>query len=259
MKRFFLYFLLILFIVGLAMLAYGFWNAKNIRLWASAITETKSRYDVPTEEKNVFDSLSALSGKNADDFKSGLHDFGSKLDSIAGNMESAKGEIEKLSAPIAAEPVKSELVNYYSQNEQQIKDLSSVVDFTIQNFEVTIIFDKMTPDTTIDEIRGMISDAKSKSGEINPDILPEEIKNSGIELKTSVYNYLDALDQYAAGNVGDRSQLDSSYSDFSQKESNFWDAKKKLAIYSNVQSMNILNSKIDNDLLVLRKVKFSIK
>ena len=259
MKRFFLYFLLILFIVGLAMLAYGFWNAKNIRLWAAAASDIKTRYDVPSEEKNVFDSLSALGGKNAQEFSAGLHEFASKLKIVSGDMDSAKREIEKFGTPRAAEPQKSELIDYYSQNGQQIDDLAKFVDFTIQNFEVAIIFDKMTPETTIDEIKGMINEAKSKSGDINPAILPEEIRSAGFDLKTAAYNYLDALDQYAGGNVDDRSQLDASYAEFSQKENNFWDARKKLAIYSNMQRMNILDSKIDTDLLILKKVKFSIK
>jgi hypothetical protein len=188
-----------------------------------------------------------------------LQNFGSSLDSISGEMESAKNEIENLSAPIAARSVRSEMIDYYNQSGEQVKSLASAVEFLNRVFETAIVLDKMMPDTTIEDIKGMIGEAKAKSGEIDPEILPAEMKNSGIDLKKATYNYLDAFDQYASGKVDSHDQLDASYADFSQKEKDFWEARKNLAVLSNAQKVNLLGSKIDADLMVLKKVKFSIK
>ncbi|MCX6762526.1 MAG: hypothetical protein NT093_01960 [Candidatus Moranbacteria bacterium] len=259
MKRFFLYFLLFLFIAGLAVLAFGFYNAKRVRAWAGAAAETKTRYDIERNEKNIVGDLNALGGKKSEEFKSELQNFGSSLDSISSEMESAKKEIENLSAPIAARSVRSEMIDYYSQSGEQAKSLAGAVQFLNRVFETAIVLDRMMPDTTIEDIKGLIGEAKAKSGEIDPEILPAEMKNSGIDLKGSVDNYLEALDQYAAGKAENHDQLNSSYADFSQKEKDFWEARKNLTVLSNAQKISILGSKIDSDLMVLRKVKFSIK
>ena len=241
------------------MLVFGFYNAKNIRVWAGAAAETRSRYDIEKNEKNIVGDLNALGGKKSEEFKGELQNFGSSLDSIFGDMESAKKEIENLSAPIAARSVRSEMIDYYNQSGEQVKSLAGAVEFLNRVFETAIVLDAMMPDTTIEDIKGMIGEAKAKSGKIDPEILPAEMKNSGIDLKTATYNYLDAFDQYAGGKVDSHDQLDASYVDFSQKEKDFWEARKNLAVLSSAQQISILGSKIDNDLMVLRKVKFSIK
>lgn len=259
MKRFLLYFLLILFIAGLATLALGFWNAKNIRQWASAAGEIKSRHDISAKENSIMANLNALGGKKAEEFKNELDNFESNLSSISNELDLAKNELEQNSAPRVAKPLQLEMVDYYGQSSQNIRSLASVIGFTGQVFEVTIIFDKIKSDTTLNEIKGMISEAKEKSGGINPDILPSEIKDSGIGLKSAVNNYLDALDQYAEGKADSRDQLDASYADFSQKQNEFWEARKHLAIYANIQSLDTRGNKIDSDLLVLERIRFSIK
>jgi len=259
MKRFFLYFLLLLFIAGLAVLAFGFYNAKKIRVWAGAAGEIKLRYDMEKNEKNIVGDLNALGGKKSEEFKGELQNFGSSLDSISTEMESAQKEIENLKAPIAARLVRSEMIDYFNQSGEQVKSLAGAVEFLNRVFETTIVLDAMMPDTTIEDIKGLIEEAKAKSGEIDPEILPSEMKNSGIDLKTATYNYLDAFDQYASGKVDSHDQLDASYADFSQKEKYFWEARKNLSVLANAQKIKILGSKIEADLMVLRKVKFSIK
>jgi len=259
MKKIILYFLLFLFIAGLAMLAYGFWNAKNIRLWASAAEEIKTRHDISAKENSIVASLNALGGKRAEEFKNELDNFGSSLSSISDEMESAKKELEKNTASGAAKPLRLEMIDYYGQSSQNIRSLASVVEFTGQVFEVTVIFDKIKSDTTLDEIKGMIGEAKAKSGGIDPEILPAETKDSGAGLKTAVNNYLDVLGQYAEGKAEGHDQLDASYADFAEKQNDFWEARKHLAIYTNIQSLDALGNKIDGELAVLGKVRFSIK
>jgi hypothetical protein len=259
MKRFFLYFLLILFIAGLAMLAYGFWNAKNIRLWAAKAGEIRATHDIGSREKDITSRFETSGGKKIEDLKNDLANLSTDLDMIQKEIEAARQETEKLGAPRAAKPTRQELIDFYDQSGQQIQNLESVSKFMSQLFEIAVIFDGIKQDTKLEDIQAMIAEAKEKSRGINTSILPEEVKVSGDDLKIATDNFLETIDQSAAGKVEANDQLNTAYADFSQKENDFWAARKKLAIYSNVQSMDLLRSKIDTDLLVLRKVKFSIK
>lgn len=257
MKRFFLYFLLILFIVGLTMLAYGFWNAKNIRLWAAAAGEIKAAHDIGSKEKDITNRFESSGGKKMEDLKNELVGFSSDLDAIQKENESAKQETEKLDAPRAAKPAQMELIDFYVQSGQQIQNIESVSKFMSQLFEVAVIFDGIKQDTKLEDIQAMIAQAKEKSTGVSADILPEAVKASGGDLKTATDIFLDTIGQTAAGKVEGSDQLNAAYADFSQKENDFFSAAKKYM--NSFQNTDLIGQKIDTDLLVLRKVKFSIK
>lgn len=259
MKRFFLYFLLFLFIAGLAVLAFGFYNAKRVRAWAGAAAEIRSQYDVFAKEKNIESRFDASGGKKMDELKVELDGFSTDLDSLVKEAQTARKEIDRLGGSVATKSVRGEIDEYYQQSGEQAKNIASVVKFMRGLFEVAVIFDRIKSDSTLEEIQKMISEAKGKSAAIDSEILPAEIKDSGIELKGSVDNYLEALDQYAAGKAENHDQLNASYADFAQKQNNFWEARKNLAVYANIKSLNLLGNKIDNDLMVLQGVRFSVK
>jgi hypothetical protein len=259
MKRFFLYLLLFLFIAGLAALAFGFYNAKKIRVWAISATEVKAQHDVFAKEKNIESEFDASGGKKMDELKADLDGFSTELDSIVKESQTAQKEIDNLGGSAATKSVRAQIDEYYQQSGEQMKDFASFVKFMKELFEVTVIFDRIKADTTLEEIQKMIGEAKEKSKGIDAEILPPEIKDSGIELKKSINDYLEALDQYATGKVDNNDQLNSSYADFSQKQNDFWAARKNLAIYANMKNLDSLRSKIDNDLLILGKVRFSLK
>jgi hypothetical protein len=257
MKRFFLYFLLILFIAGLAMLAYGFWNAKNIRLWAAAAGEIKSRHDIGSKEKDIANRFEASGGKKMDELKNELAGFSTDLEVIQKEIEAARQETEKLGAPRAAKPARQELIDFYGQSGQQIQNLENVSRFMSQLFEIAVIFDGIKQDTKLEDIQAMIAQAKAKSDEISAGILPDAVKTSGNELKAATDNFLETIDQTAAGKLDGSDQLNAAYADFSQKENDFFSAAKKYI--NSFQNTDLIGQKIDTDLLVLRKVKFSIK
>jgi hypothetical protein len=257
MKRFFLYFLLILFIAGLAMLAYGFWNAKNIRLWAAKAGEIKATHDIGSKEKDITSRFEASGGKKMEDLKNELAGFSADLEAIQRETESAKQETEKLGTPRAAKTAQQELIDFYDQSDQQIQDLESVSKFMIQLFEVAVIFDGIKQDTKLEDIQAMIAQAKAKSSEISVESLPGAVKASGGDLKTATDNFLDTIDQTAAGKLEGSDQLNAAYAEFSQKENDFFSAAKKYI--NSFQNTDLVGQKIDTDLLILRKVKFSIR
>jgi len=259
MKRFFLYSLMFLFIAGLAALAFGFYNAKNIRVWAGAAAEIKAKHDVFAKEKDVESKFDASGGKKMEELKKELAGFSTDLDSIVRETQTARQEIDELGGSMATKAVRAEIDEYYQQSGDQAKNVASMVKFMRELFEVAMIFDRIKADTTLEEIQKMIGEAKIKSENVDFEILPTEIKDTGVDLKKSLDNYLEVLDQYAAGKIDNINQLNSNYDDFSQKQNDFWSARKKLAIYANMEKLNLLGNKIDNDLLILEKVQFSLK
>lgn len=257
MKRFFLYLLLFLFIAGLAALAFGFYNAKNIRVWAISAAEIKARHDVFAKEKNIESRFDASGGKKMDELKAELAGFSTELENIIKESKTAREEIDSLGGSVATKSVRSQIDEYYQQSGEQAKDVASIVKFMRELFEVAVIFDRIKVDTTLEEIQKMIGEAKSKSAEINTDALPEAVRDSGISLKSATDEFLAAMEQSATGSVDGNDALNASYANFSQKENEFFSAAKKyISLFGNLDS---LRNKIDNDLLILEKVKFSLK
>jgi hypothetical protein len=257
MKKIFLYLILFLFIAGLATLAYGFWNAKNIRGWARTVAEIKSQHDISASQKNIEEKMNASGGKTAAEFNEELAVFVADLGRISRDLDSAGSEMQKISTPRAASRVRTELFDYYQKSGDQVKNIASVAEFMKEAFDVTAIFDKMKPDATAEDVRAVIADAKEKSGRIDEDKLPEELEGSGIELKTAVENYLDEFNKYAIGETESREQLDAGYTAFSGKVNDFLIAKK--SYFGSFQDIDSISRKIDNDLMVLEGVKFSLK
>ncbi len=259
MKRFFLYFLLFLFIAGLAVLAFGFYNAKRVRVWAGAAGEIKSQYDVFAKEKNIESRFDASGGKSMEEIKTELAGFSTDLDAVVKKSETAQKETDELNGSVATKFVRGEIDGYYQQSGDQVKNISSVVKFMSQLFEVAVIFDRIKSDTTLEEIQKMISEAKAKSGEIDIGSLPEKMRDQGTSLKSATDSFLAAMEQAATGNIDGDEALNASYADFSQKENDFWEARKNLAIFANVKNLDSFGNKIDSDLLVLQRVRFSVK
>jgi hypothetical protein len=257
MKRLSLYFLLLLFIAGLTLLAYGFWNAKNIRIWAVAAGNIKFQHDIRSKEKDITNRFDASGGKTAEELDAEIGIYISDLGGLADGLKSAGADTEKISAPKEVDQTRTELMDFYKNSGEQVGHIAAVAEFLKGVLETTETFDKIKSDASVQEIKDMISDAKLKSNDINADILPPELKDSGSELKMATENYLDQFDQYAAGQVENHDQLNAGYDVFSEKLNDFLLSKKNY--FDSFQDTDQLSQKIDTDLIVLRKVKFSVK
>jgi len=257
MKKFILYFLLFLLIAGLATLAYGFWNGKNIRLWADAAAEIKTRNDISIKEKNIAGRLESAGGKKVGDLKAELAEFSSDLNIILKELETAKRETENIAAPRAVETARTELIDFYSSAGRQIQNIANIGEFMIRLFEVAAIFDNMNSDAKLSEIQAMIDEAKAKNSEISADNLPEETRSAGDGLKKAMDGFLEAIDQFAAGEVEENDRLNSAYADFSKKGDDFFSAAKKYA--GSLRDMEKTGKKIDKELMILERIKFSVK
>lgn len=257
MKRFFLYLLLFLFIAGLAALAFGFYNAKKIRVWAFSVAEIKTQHDVFAKEKDVEARFDSSGGKKMEELKTELASFSTDLDAIFKETQVAQKEIDDLGGSAATKAVRSQIDEYYQQSGEQAKNVASIVKFMRELFEVAVIFDRIKADSTLEEIQNMIGEAKSKSAEVDAEALPEEMKTYGNSLKAATDDFLAAMEQSAKGSVDGNDALNASYENFSQKENDFFSGAKKYI--SMLENLNALRSKIDNGLLILEKVQFSLK
>ncbi|MDD3487640.1 MAG: hypothetical protein PHF35_04700 [Candidatus Moranbacteria bacterium] len=257
MKKFILYFLLVLLIAALAILAYGFYNAKNVRIWAEAAAEIKSQHDISAKVADIEKFFEASGGKNTEELKNDMAGFQENLEKISAETEDAKKSIGSLGSPSLVSPEKEEIENLYIQSSGQIKNLSEISKFMSQLFRVASIFDRIKQDATLDDIRSIISEARSKSGEIDPDILPEDLRSAGSDLKSSIGNFLADLGDTAEGKNDGQDRLNGSYAEFSQKETDFFQGAKKYI--SSFRDLDALNKKIDGDLASLGRIRFSVK
>ena len=256
MKKLLLYFLIFLLLLGTGSLAFGFWNGRELRKWATAAAETKSRHNISAKEKNLEERF-GRSWNSANELKSQSESFVADLDKVAGEIEAASGEIKNLSGPRSVQTAKNDLENYHAQCAGQVRNLASVVTYMNQLFEVAIIFDRIEGDTTLEDIQSMIGEAKEKSTGISSDILPEELKEQGSGLRSATENFLNVMEQTASGKIESNEQLNASYADFSAMESEFFaEAKKYIDSFPNLE---ILEKKIDAELLALGKIKFSLQ
>jgi len=260
MKKIILYLLLFLLIAGLATLAYGFWNAKNIRQWASAASQIKARHDSILADNNTEKRFAADRGKSMEELKSDLVVFSSDLGKISKETVAAREETKNLREPKVAAEIGRELDSYYQLGGEKIKGLSSIFNFMNQFIDTLDTFDKISTDTTLDDIRNLIGDAKAKSSLMDTNQLPIEVKTSGDALVVELDNFFTAAEGRIEGKSeagGQASLLSSDSSQFAEKETNFMEDIKKYE--DSFQNLDSLQKKITNDLAVLENVKFSLK
>lgn len=242
------------------MLAYGFWNAKNIRIWAAAAGEIKVQNDKMLADNNTETRLNAERGKSMEELKNDLAGFSSDLDSIAKETASSREKTKNLSRPRGIGTIDQEMDEYYGRAEEKIGGLSNIIKFMNQFIGALDTFDKIGNETTLDEIKLMLTDAKSKSSEMKTSQLPAETIASGNELKAELESFFEMMQNRIDGKIGTGEQanlLSVNSSQFSQRESNFISDIKKYD--ASFQDLDALQKKINNDLLVLAKVKFSVK
>lgn len=257
MRKFILFLLLLLLIAGTGTLTFGFWNAGNIRAWSESAQNLKLRHDGFAEEKYAKNRLDSGGGKKMEEMKSEMEKFSSDLEAVSADARQAVREIEELGRLRAARTAREELIEYYLKSERQVKDILSVVEFMSRLFEVAAVFDRMKGDATLEDIQKMISEAKSKSGGIEVGALPDEMKGSGAALADATDNFLEIMEKTAGGEIESSDRLNESYAEFSRKESEFFSGAKKYI--DSLEDLKPTGRKIDNDLMILRGVKFSVK
>jgi hypothetical protein len=256
MKKFLLFFLVFLLLLGTGSLAFGFWNGKDVRKWAISADEIRVRHNIAGKEKNLEERFGS-NWSSAENLKSNSQEFAAELEKTKNDIDVATKEIENLSGPWSVQDAKKDILDHYAQSKKQIDDLSNVVAFMNQLFEAAVIFDRMKEDATLEDIQAMIKDAKEKSAVISVDILPSSLGASGSGLKSATDNFFETMEQTVSGKIDTSDQLNASYADFSREENQFFvEAKKYIDSFPDLSP---LAKKIDAELSILGKVKFSLR
>jgi hypothetical protein len=257
MKKFILYFLLLLLLTGIGMLAFGFWNAKNTRAFSQEAQTIRVRHNFETQIQEIEKGFRSGSGKKPAEMRQDAENFVSQLDEISKQAEEAKKEIGDLKTPGEARKAEEALLDYYSKTRSQAESLKSLMVFMGDNYGIAEIFSKIGENTTLDEMKNLIGQAKAGVGDIKAELLPKELQVSAENLKQSTEVFLVKLEEVATLASQETDQLSGAYATFSQKQDEFSVEGKKYI--DNMDDLTATEKQIDSELLRLNGIYFKIK
>jgi hypothetical protein len=257
MKKFILYFLLVLFFAGVATFAFGFLNAKKVRGFADEISEIQKKHDLAPQIEKIESSFRENGKKEISQIRDESKQFSAELETIAKESESVGKEIGALGSPKTAENLKKDTEDYYSKLTLQAEELKSIIDYMGQIIEVAAVFGEMNDNSSLDEMKNIISRAKEKGDAIKTDTLPQALQVDAKNLKDSMSSFLLSIEDFATLRSEDTNALDASYQDFSEKEDAFFAAGKKYI--DGMENLAIIEGRISAEIEQLRKIKFSLK
>ena len=256
MKKFILILLLILLFAGALTVFLGFYNARQIRSYVQAAREIRSEYDLGSPIKEMEEKYKSLGGQDDLSFQEESKKFADELKNISQKAESAKKEIVNLKTPRVGKVSKDLLADYYSKVHQEAENLNHLVQFMNQLFGVAVVFSKIEGESSLEGMKTLISEAKVKSREINPENLPAELDDKGGELKESMDGFLSVMEKIIDNPAEETTELDSAYEDFSKKQEEFFKASKNYL--ESLEDFSPLKEKIEEELSMLEKIYFKV-
>ena len=257
MRKFILYFLLILLLVAVGMFSYGFWNASLISGLARGLADIKSSHDFSGEISEIEKNFRDSSKKDVSRIRDESRQFAAKLDEIVTESGATEKEISGLKAPKMAQDAKETAAGYYRKVGKQAGDLKEIISYMSQIIEVAAVFGEIGESASLDEMRNLIARAKEKADAVKTETLPNDLQSSAQNLKESMSTFLAKMEEVAELKSENTSELDASYGDFSQKEDEFFTSAKKYI--DGMEDLNIIEGRISADIERLGKVKFSLR
>lgn len=257
MKKFILYFLLLLLLAGIGTFAFGFWNAKNTRSFSEEAQAIRAKYTFESQIQEIEKGFRGSGGKKPAEMRQETEKFVFQLDEISKQSETAKKEIGNLKTSGESKKAKELLLDYYSKTKNQAENLKGFMVFMGDNYGVAEIFSRIGENTTLDEMKNLISQAKANVGAIKTELLPRELQTSAGNLKQSTEAFLVKLEEVATLASQEAEQLNGAYADFSQKQDEFSAEGKKYI--DNMDDLASAEKQIDSELLRLNGIYFKIK
>ena len=256
MKKFILYFLLALIFLGLGTLIFGFYNARHIRSFAKSADEINGRYNMAVRVKEIEKTYQKNTTRNTADLQNEESEFVSKLNDISKEAKAAAVEVEKLSTPRLAEPVRGQMLVYYQKSGEQLENLESLSRFIGQIFEVGVVFDKIKEDVSLNQMRDLIVEAKTKNTAVDTGKLPKDLQESAESLKASTDQFLFMMESVASGATEKSDELTGAYGEFSKKEDEYFANSRNFI--NSFEDLAPLRKNIDAELSNLRQIYFKI-
>jgi hypothetical protein len=257
MKKFILYFLLVLFFAGVATFIYGFLNGKKVRSFTAEVAEIQARHELAPQIEKIENNFRENGKKDISQIREESKQSSAELEAISRESASAEEEISGLRSPITAENLKNDIQEYYSKITHQATELKSIVDYMNQIIDVSAVFGEMQDNSSLDDMKSIISRAKEKGAAVKTDGLPQSLQVEAKNLKDAMNSFLLKIEEVANLKSEDTAALDESYQDFSQKEGSFFTAGKKYI--DEMENLAIMEQKINVEIGQLGKVKFSLR
>ena len=257
MRKFILYFLLILLLVAVGTFSYGFWNGKKIRGFAMQVSQIRAKHDLAPQIEKIETSFRDNGKKEISQIRDESKQFSEQLDEIIKEAEAAKKEASSLDSPRIAEDTKKLTEEYYSKMAREATDIKGIIDYMSQIIEVAAVFGEMKENASLDEVKNLIAEAKEKGNVVETGSLPPSLEASAQGLKDSMNAFLVKMEEMAALKSENAAELDASYNDFSQKEDEFFGSAKKYI--DRMENLDIMESRINSDIERLSKIKFSLQ
>ncbi|OGI27245.1 MAG: hypothetical protein A2359_00320 [Candidatus Moranbacteria bacterium RIFOXYB1_FULL_43_19] len=257
MRKFILYFLLVFLFASVVTFSYGFLNGEKIRSFATEVSAIQARHSISQKIEKIEASFRDSGKKDISQIREESVQFSAELDGIIKEAEAAEKEIGNLGAPESAAETKKQAQEYYSKLSQEASDLKGVIDYMSQIIDVAAVFGEMKENASLDELKNLIAQAKEKGSAVETDVLPPGLESSAQNLKDSMNVFLVKMEDMAMLKLENAAELDASYSDFSQKEDEFFSGAKKYI--DGMEDLGIAESRIKIDLERLSNIKFSLK
>lgn len=257
MRKFILYFLLVFLFASVVTFSYGFLNGEKIRNFAAGVSAVREKHDIAPKIEKIETSFRDNGKKEISQIRDESAEFLAELDAIIKESEEAENEISFLVAPKIAVGTKKQAEDYYSKLAQEARDLKGVISYMSQIIDAAAVFGEMKENASLEEMKNLIAQAKEKGSAVKTDTLPSNLAASAQNLKDSMNSFLAKMEDVAMLKSESTAELDASYSDFSQKEDEFFSAAK--TYIDGMENLDIVESRIKNDLERLGKIKFSLK
>jgi hypothetical protein len=257
MRKAILYILFILLLLAAGTLAYGFYNAKQIRNFAKNVQIIEMNNDFDGELQEVEKYFKETPNANEESIQQDSLNYKSRLDQLIVKTQTAKKEIEGLRTPPMAHSVSDDLRDYYRKAGLQAQEFEVLLNYINQMSGVTSVFGKMNDNSTLDDIKQLIEEAKNSSNSVSVDNLPADLKDKASQFSDAYKNYLAALEETVNEKNSNSEKLENTYADFSRADDQFFSAARQFS--SRMENLSPLKNKIDSELPLLGGVYFSLR
>lgn len=257
MRKFILYFLLVLLFAAVVTFSYGLLNGEKIRGFAAQISAIQARHDLASQIEKIEANFHDNGKKEISQIRDESKHFLAELETIIQEAESAKKEIENLNAPKKAENTKKLTEDYYSKLVREAVDLKGIFNYMNQIIDAAAVFGEIKENISLDELKNLIAEAKEKGNAVETDSLPLSLRTNAQNLKNSMNSFLLEMEDMANLKLENAKDLDASYIDFSKKEDEFFGSAKKYI--DEMEDLSVIEDKINLEIERLEKMKFSIR
>ncbi|MFA5871305.1 MAG: hypothetical protein WC858_01145 [Parcubacteria group bacterium] len=257
MKKIILLLLFALLFAGLIALVFGFYNAAKIRAFAKNSKAIQVRYDFDGKLQELEGFFQQAGSQDTETLQENANNFQNNINALVNLTRDAQSAVSGLNAPRSTKGIKDDLTDFYKKANEQALSLKAVIDFIKSITEVSSVFSKMNDNSTLEDIKNMIDEAKAKGASISPNEMPSGLRDDAQKLVEAYNNYLTAIQEVAVQKNTDPQRLEDVYAEFSRSDNQFFSSARRY--FSEMENLNILKNKIDGELEGISRIFFTIK